>query len=114
MNVDISTSCHAQAAKTYLERKFEEFPSCDVDALLQHGLKVKTLSIFSVTSGILPRYLLFPLSRPASCIVASACVAVLHIARVALLDMLAGSQSRSHQSCFRACGARLLATGCRP
>ena len=29
-----------QAAKTYLERKFEEFPSCDVDALLQHGLKV--------------------------------------------------------------------------
>ena len=31
-----------QAAKTYLERKFEEFPSCDVDALLQHGLKVST------------------------------------------------------------------------
>ena len=32
-----------QAAKTYLERKFEEFPSCDVDALLQHGLKVSYL-----------------------------------------------------------------------
>ena len=32
-----------QAAKTYLERKFEEFPSCDVDALMQHGLKVSYL-----------------------------------------------------------------------
>jgi len=32
-----------QAAKTYLERKFEEFPSCDVDALLQHGLKVYSI-----------------------------------------------------------------------
>lgn len=29
-----------QAAKTYLERNFEEFAGADVDALLQHSLKV--------------------------------------------------------------------------
>ena len=31
-----------QAAKTYLERNFEEFAGADVDALLQHSLKVGT------------------------------------------------------------------------
>ena len=66
--IGISTPCHAQAAKTYLERKFEEFPSCDVDALLQHGLKVKTLSIFSVMSRLLPCHLLLLLFKPASCL----------------------------------------------
>lgn len=30
-----------QAAKTYLERKFEELATADVDALLQHALKVR-------------------------------------------------------------------------
>ena len=32
-----------QAAKTYLERKFEEFAGCDLDALIQHGLQVCAL-----------------------------------------------------------------------
>ncbi len=29
-----------QAAKTYLERKFEEFASADLDTLIRHGLQV--------------------------------------------------------------------------
>lgn len=28
-----------QAAKTYLERHFESFPSCSLDQLIQHALK---------------------------------------------------------------------------
>jgi 20S proteasome subunit alpha 6 len=34
------SKCASQAAKTYLERKFEEFAACDLDALVQHGLQV--------------------------------------------------------------------------
>lgn len=29
-----------QAARTYLERKFEEFESCSLDQLIQHSLQV--------------------------------------------------------------------------
>ncbi|CAK0785163.1 hypothetical protein CVIRNUC_008369 [Coccomyxa viridis] len=41
----MAIGARSQAAKTYLERKFEEFPSCDVDALLQHGLKALSASV---------------------------------------------------------------------
>ena len=30
-----------QAAKTYLERKFEEFAGADLDTLIRHGLQVR-------------------------------------------------------------------------
>lgn len=29
---------HSQAAKTYLERKFETFPECSRDELIRHGI----------------------------------------------------------------------------
>ena len=36
---------HEQAAKTYLERSFETFPSCSMDQLIQHALKSLSASI---------------------------------------------------------------------
>lgn len=43
---------HMQAAKTYLERNFEEFAGADVDALLQHSLKVGTNPSQSLSSCV--------------------------------------------------------------
>lgn len=36
-----------QAAKTYLERNFEGFPSCSLDQLIQHALKALQASCVS-------------------------------------------------------------------
>ena len=32
-----------QAARTYLERKFEEFENCSLDQLIRHALQVSTV-----------------------------------------------------------------------
>ncbi|BDA47145.1 Proteasome subunit alpha type-1 [Coccomyxa sp. Obi] len=41
----MAIGARSQAAKTYLERNFEEFASADVDALLQHSLKALSASV---------------------------------------------------------------------
>ena len=37
--------CVLQAARTYLERKFETFPNESVDALINHGLQALSASL---------------------------------------------------------------------
>ena len=54
--------CHAQAAKTYLERNFEDFAAADVDALLQHSLKVRPASLQALTASRV--YLCQPCQSP--------------------------------------------------
>lgn len=39
--VRASRASNVQAAKTYLERKFEEFAGADLDTLIRHGLQVR-------------------------------------------------------------------------
>ncbi|EIE21739.1 20S proteasome alpha subunit F [Coccomyxa subellipsoidea C-169] len=41
----MAIGARSQAAKTYLERNFEEFAGADVDALLQHSLKALSASV---------------------------------------------------------------------
>ena len=39
----VSSMCCWQAARTYLERKFEEFENCSLDQLIRHSLQVRLI-----------------------------------------------------------------------
>ncbi|KAK9843838.1 hypothetical protein WJX81_008485 [Elliptochloris bilobata] len=41
----MAIGARSQAAKTYLERKFEEFASADLDTLIRHGLQALSASV---------------------------------------------------------------------